>query len=140
MNVRHVILPLLGVTALLAACEGDETGPAGHASIAGARLYRVSSGQQMTPDVVLSAGDTLRVEVRFVDSSGTVIHGLEDGHHTSLGFSPATLVTVDTVPGMRFFRDLAVSASPASGTLTIGYGHSLAADELTFGPFTVTVQ
>ena len=139
MTMRALLAGLFAA-AFLAACEGDETGPSGHAPVAGARLYRASNSVQLTPDVVLDAGDTLRVEVRFVDSTGTVIHGLEDGHYTKLVFAPDTLAEADSVPGMPFFRDLTVSAATGSGTLSIGYGHQPTADQLTFGPFTVTVQ
>jgi hypothetical protein len=137
---RKTIVQIGMVSAFLllgTACDSDETGPEDHTPAA-AKLFD-QSGAELTPNITLTAGATPRVEVRFYDAHGDLLEGLEEHHYTSLTFAPTTLATGDTVPGMRFFWDLTVG-SAGSGTLHIGYGHSPAADELSFGPFSVTVQ
>jgi hypothetical protein len=71
---------------------------------------------------------------------GDHIHDLEDGHFSSLTFSPAGLATIAAVAGEPFMVDVTPQAAPGAGNVTVGYGHDAAADEDSFGPFAVTVQ
>lgn len=134
----------LGYTAVLlaaltlAACDDDETGPEeGHTPESAALFV---DGVNVSDDFVLVAGAPVRVEVRFLDEHGDEITGIEDEHHTALTFTPSTLATVESVDGQNFQKDVTGQATPASGSVQVGYGHGEDADELSFGPFDVTVE
>ena len=128
-------LSFLVVAAVLAAC-GSETAPEDHTP-ASAKLF--AAGQELTPNLVLTRGQTVRIEVRFYHTDGAQITGIETAHFAALAFSPATLATVAPVAGQHFFFDVTAQNAAGSGTVSVGYGHDAAADELTFGPFQVTV-
>ena len=133
---------LRSTTALLAAlafaaCDDDETGPEeGHTPV-GAALF--VDGVDRSDELLLPAGGTVRVEVRFLDDEGEVITGIEDEHHAGLTLTPATLGTVASVTDQNFQKDVTAQATPGTGTVMVGYGHEDDADELSFGPFDVTV-
>lgn len=44
-----------------------------------------------------------------------------------------------SVPGHNFQKFVTGQDVPGNGTVMVGYGHDEAADELSFGPFDVTV-
>lgn len=121
----------------LAGCGGDETGPEEGHTPADAQLF--VDDADVTSGLVLLAGETVRVEVRFLNDEGEVITGIEDEHHTALTFAPEDLATTATVDGANFQKDVTASPTPGTGFVTIGYGHDEAADELEFGPVPVTV-
>jgi hypothetical protein len=134
---HRIALLLLFAVAAGTACESDEmTG--GHGTPVGAQF--VVGGAAATPGITIAAGQTVRVEVEFVDADGDHIHGLEDGHFTSLTFSPAALATVAAVAGEPFMFDVTAQGTAGTGSVMVGYGHDAAADEDAFGPYTVTVQ
>jgi hypothetical protein len=134
---RGVSLLLLLAVAAGVACESEEV-TGGHATPVDAQF--VVGGAAPTASLTLAAGQTVRVEVEYLDADGEHIHGLEDGHFASLTFSPAGLATVAAVSGEPFTFDITAQAAAGAGTVTVGYGHDAAADEDAFGPFTVTVQ
>ena len=80
----------------------------------------------------------VRVEVRFIHD-GEVITGIEGEHHAGLTFTPGTLATVASVTDHNFQKDVTGQATPGAGSVSVGYGHDEAADELSFGPFDVIV-
>ena len=128
--------PLLLAPFVVSAC--DEMAPEEGHHPHSAKLF--VGGTELTPDIVLVANGPVRVEVRFFAEDGDDISdAIEVDHFTSLTFTPGTLATVTDVLGASFQKNLAVGA-PATGTVTIGYGHDAAADEESFGPFTVTVR
>jgi hypothetical protein len=128
---------LLLAALALAACGDDETGPEeGHTPVNAALFV---NGVNMSDDLVLAAGEPVRVEVRFLNDEGEEITGIEDEHFASLTFTPATLATVADVADHHFQKDVTGQAEPGAGNVRVGYGHDEAADELTFGPFDVTV-
>lgn len=133
----------LAIAGALAACSSDEEGGGHGHTPESVALYSASSGQELpepTPGVYgIATGVTTRVEVRFYDADG---HDISDelisGHYTSLTFNPGTFATVADVPGQRFQRDVTVSAAAGTdATVSAGYGHDEAADELTFGPYNI---
>lgn len=126
---------LFAAAAVLTAC-GSETAPEDHTP-ASAKLF--VAGQEITPSLSLTRGQTVRVEVRFYHDDGDQITGIETEHFAGLTFSPAALATVTPVTGQHFFFDVTVQNAAGSGTVSVGYGHDSAADELSFGPFQVTV-
>ena len=127
---------LLLAALAFAACGDDETGPDDGHTPANAALF--VNGVDMSDDLVLFAGEPVRVEVRFLNDEGEEITGIEDEHFAGLTFTPATLATVADVADHHFQKDV-TGAELGTGSVRVGYGHDEAADELEFGPFDVTV-
>ena len=126
---------LLAVLAF-AACGDDETAPEeGHTPDAAALFV---NGTDVSDGLVLPAGEVVRVEVRFLHD-GEVITGIEGEHHAGLSFTPGSLATVASVTDHNFQKDVTGQATPGAGEVRAGYGHDEQADELSFGPFPVTV-
>jgi hypothetical protein len=125
---------LVAAAGVVVGC-GNETAPEDHTP-ATAKLF--VAGQEITPSLSLTRGQTVRVEVRFYHDDGDRITGIED-HFAGLSFSPSALATVVRVTGTNFSFDVTVQNAAGSGTVSVGYGHDSAADELSFGPFQVTV-
>jgi hypothetical protein len=137
-----VRLALHSISALFIAlpitsCGGDETDPEEGHTPDDAALF--VDDVDVSAGLLLPAGETVRVEVRFLDHDGAEIPGIEDEHHTSLTFTPAALATTASVAGQNFQKDVTAQADPAVGDVMVGYGHDEDADELEFGPFPVTV-
>lgn len=130
---------MLAALVALVGCGDEEMGPAEGHTPADVALF-VVGGAELTPDVTLAAGETVRIEARFLAHDGDVITGIEGGHFASFTFTPATLATVTEVAGRTFAFDVTAQATAGAGSVTVGYGHDEEADELSFGPFTVTVQ
>jgi hypothetical protein len=118
------------------ACGDDETAPEEGHTPDDARLF--VSGTDVSDGLVLPAGEVVRVEVRFLHE-GEVVTGIEDEHHAGLTFTPTTLATVASVADHNFQKDVTGQGALGAGTVMVGYGHDEAADELSFGPFDVTV-
>ena len=119
-----------------AACGDDETAPEEGHTPDDAALF--VNGTDVSDGLVLPAGEVVRVEVRFIHD-GEVITGIEGEHHAGLSFTPGSLATVASVADHIFQKDVTGQATPGAGEVRVGYGHDEAADELSFGPFPVTV-
>ena len=119
------------------ACSKDETGPDEHTPIS-AKLFG-PAGQELTPSVQLARGQTIRVEIRFYNANAALETGLEAEHYAAVVFTPAVLVTVAGVSGQRFFFDVTAQNAAGTGQVQLNFGHDAAADEASFGPFTVSV-
>jgi hypothetical protein len=125
------------MTLTFAACGDDETGPEEGHTPESAGLF--VDGADVSDGLLLLAGEPVRVEVRFFNDEGEEIAGIDDDHHASLTFTPAPLATVASVAGENFQKDVTGQAEPGLGTVIVGYGHDEDADELTFGPYDVSV-
>lgn len=138
MKLRTLLrmTPLLLAPLVVSAC-GDETAPDEGHHPHEAKLF--VGATELTPAVVLTASATVVVEVKFYDDSGDEITGIEADHFSSLTFTPGALATASDVVGHNFQKSVTAGA-PATGTVTVGYGHDSAADDESFGPFSVTVQ
>ncbi|MGH7497410.1 MAG: hypothetical protein ACREL3_00990 [Gemmatimonadales bacterium] len=90
-------------------------------------------------NTLLLAGSTAPAEVKFYRSDGQEITGIEGESFAKITFSPSTIATATDVPDEHFHKTVTAGSQPETGTMTIGYGHTEAADELSFGPYTVTV-
>jgi hypothetical protein len=134
-RVASWFVPIL-IALALTAC-GDEAAPVEDHTPVDALLF--VGGVNITDGLVLPAGETVRVEVRFINDQSQVITGIEDDHHTALTFSPEGLATTTSVDGSNFQKDVTASATPEAGSVMVGYGHDEAADELEFGPYDVVV-
>jgi len=132
----HALSTLL-IALTLAACGNDESGPEETHTPVDAALY--VGDLDVSAGLVLPAGETVRVEVRFLDDEGDVITGIEDDHHTKLTFTPAALATTASVDGLNFQKDVTTQGDFGTGTVTVGYGHDEDADELEFGLYPVSV-
>jgi hypothetical protein len=130
-------LPVLLVALTLAACGNNEPPPEeGHTPVDAALFV---GGVDVSAGLILPAGETVRVEVRFLNDQGDVITGIEADHQTRLTFTPAALATTASVDGLNFQKDVTAQADLGIGSVMVGYGHDEAADELEFGPIDVTV-
>jgi hypothetical protein len=121
----------------LAACGGDEAPPEEGHHPHSAVLF--IAGNEVTNALVLPAGETVRIEIRFFDDGGDEITGIEAEHFAALTFDPTTLATTQDVDGQHFQKDVTAQGDIGAGNYTVGYGHDEAADEESFGPFPVTV-
>ncbi len=127
---------LLGTVLLAAACSSDESSaPHGHTP----HTVKVFDGaSELTEPVQLTAGQTVRVEVKFYDDEGGELVGLDADHVADVAFTPAGLASVAAVAGEPFQFDVTAQGTPGSGTFTVGWGHDDPTD-LVFGPFDVDV-
>lgn len=133
--VRSAPALLAGLLAVTACGGSTETLPAEPPESAALEVDGVLSGDNF----LFAAGAIVPVEVKFYNDQGTEIAGTENDHFARITFAPSTLATVADVAGEHFHKTVTGGGELGSGTLTIGYGHDEGADELTFGPFTVSV-
>ena len=127
---------ILLTAAAFASCGGDETAPEeGHTPDQAALFV---NGADVSDGLLIPAGETVRVEVRFIHD-GEFITGIEGEHHAGLTFTPSTLATVAGVADHNFQKDVTGQAAAGAGSVMVGYGHDEAADELSLGPFDVNV-
>jgi len=137
MTRRSLAAVMFAAVAVLGACSDDEAPTEPGHTPSSAKLF--VNDVDVSANLALDAGGTTRVEVRFYDHEGDQIVGIENEHHTALVFTPNTLATTAAVPDSNFKVDVTAQAGAGAGTVMAGYGHDSAADQLTFGPFTVTV-
>ncbi len=130
------IFPAMLLSLSLAACGDDETDPGHPHTPASAALF--VNGVDATA-LTLDAGQTVRAEVVFYDDQDEELTDIATDHHTLLVFTPPALASTEAVEDANFQKDVTAGVTGA-GTYTIGYGHDEAADELVFGPYTVTVR
>jgi hypothetical protein len=134
---RFRLLPALLAALILAACSDDETGPEESHTPERAAIF--VDGIDASDNLLLPAGEPVRVEIRFYNDEDEEITGIDDDHFTSMTFLPEDFATVEDVTGENFQKDVTGGAAVGTGTFTVGYGHDEAADELDFGPFDATV-
>jgi hypothetical protein len=145
MNVRtarHVLTRLLLPSALLGAvvlgaCSEDEAAAPHDHTPASAKLF--VNDVDVSANLLLEAGAVTRVEVRFYHDDGDEILGTELDHFAALNFTPGALATPVMVVDNHYAFDVTAQAGAAAGTVLVGWGHEAAADDLSFGPFPVTV-
>ena len=135
--LRHATAVLAGLLVITACTDSNETPPEESHTPASAAL--VVDGTAAGDPILLIAGTAQAVEVKFYHDDGDEITDIEADHFARITFSPTTLATVADVPNQHFHKTVTGGAELGSGTVTIGYGHDEAADQLTFGPFAVTV-
>jgi hypothetical protein len=141
-SARRVLTRLLLPSALLAAvslgaCSDDEAAAPHDHTPASAKLF--VNDVDVSANLLLEAGAVTRVEVRFYDDDGGEILGTELDHFAALNFDPATLGTPVMLVDNHYAFDVTAQAGAGTGTVVAGWGHEATADDLSFGPFTVTV-
>ena len=136
-TLRFAPALLIGLLAVAACSDSNETPPEESHSPSSAAL--IVDGTPAGDPILLPAGATVPVEIKFYNDAGDEITGIEDSHFGNLTFDPSTLAAVADVPNQHFHKTLTVGGEVTGGVVTIGYGHDEAADELSFGPFAVSV-
>lgn len=133
-----MLTTLVALATIATACGSDETmAPEPSHTPSSAKLF--VNDVDVSADLVLEAGALTVVEVRYYDDHGDEITGIEEHHYAGLAFTPGTLATAVAQADAHFFLDVTAQAGAGAGSVMVGYGHDEAADELTFGPFPVTV-
>lgn len=130
--------PLQGVTRTFGPFH-VQVQPSPHAGVASLRLFD-SRGAELTQHMPITAGQTLRVEVRLYDETGNRVTSVEGGVEFTFAFDPVSLATA-VVAEAPFLWD--VTASPnagASGSLSVTA--RFLADDVTktYGPIEVLVH
>jgi len=133
-----MVAPMLGLALALGACNSDQAAaPAHDHTPASAKLF--VNDVDETANLALTAGASTRVVVKFYAADGDEITGIEADHFASMIFTPGALATPVEDPAAHFEFDVTAQATAGTGTVVVGWGHDAAADELSFGPFDVTV-
>jgi hypothetical protein len=130
---------LIGLLAIAACNDGTETPPEESHTPASAALVVDGTPIGSGDPIFLVAGSTVPVEVKFYHDDGDEITGIEGDHFAKLTFTPSTLATSTDVTNQHFHKLVRAGSEIGAGAVTVGYGHDAAADQLTFGPFTVTI-
>lgn len=141
-TARRVLTRLLLPSALLAvvslgACSDDEAAAPHDHTPASAKLF--VNDVDVSANLLLEAGAVTRVEVRFYAQDGDEILGTELDHFAALNFTAGTLATPVMLVDNHYAFDVTAQAGAGTGTVLVGWGHEAAADDLSFGPFPVTV-
>jgi hypothetical protein len=124
---------------LAVGCGADETQPTtpDHTP----ESYAISiDGSPVTAPYQFTVGQTVLVQLHFVNKEGESLDDVESSHFAGLTFEPATLATAVRRADHHFQFDVTPSTGAGSGTLTVGFGHDDAADEVTFPAAQVTVE
>jgi len=137
-SARLMTVPMLLFSVTVGACGGDEAAAPAHTHTpASAKLF--VNDVDESANLTLAAGASTRVVVKFYADDGDEITGIEADHFASMTFTPGTLATAVEDAAAHFEFDVTAQAALGTGTVVVGWGHDAAADDLSFGPFNVTV-
>jgi hypothetical protein len=119
------------------ACGGDETLPTeDHTPVS----YTLSiDGSLATPPYHFTAGETALVRVQFLNAAGENLDDVESEHFAGLTFQPVALATAVRRADHHFQFDV-TGGTQGSGTVTVGFGHDDAANEVSLPSAAVTVS
>jgi hypothetical protein len=118
------------------ACGGDETqGTDDHTPTAFTVLI---DDVPMSPPLTLTAGEQVRVRLKFANAQGDDLDDIEAEHFGGLTVSPEALATIVRVADHHFQFDVTGGAT-GTGTVQVGFGHDEEADEVTFPTVPLTV-
>lgn len=137
MLTRFLVAPVAALTLTIGGCSSDEAAAPHDHTPASAKLF--VNNVDVTANLVLPAGAVTRVVVKFYHDDGDEITGTEADHYAALTFTPGALATPVAVVDHHYQFDVTAQASAGVGTVLVGWGHEVAADDLTFGPSPVTV-
>ncbi len=137
--VHLMAIPMLALALGVGACNSDEAAAPAHSHTpASAKLF--VNDVDETANLTLAAGAVTRVVVKFYAADGDEITGIEADHYAALAFTPGMLATAVEDAAAHFEFDVTAQVAAGTGTVTVGWGHEASADDLTFGPFPVTVE
>ena len=126
MRVSRKVILVPALLTLVGGCGGDETPPEDHTP---ADYTVVVDGTPVEAPYSLVFGETVRVRIQFFNEAGDNLDDVEAEHFAGLTFDPAALATVARVPDHNYQFDV-TGNTVGSGTVTIGFGHDEAADEV----------
>jgi hypothetical protein len=138
-TVRSTLLRLGACAALplAVACGGDETqATEDHTPVTYTILV---DGTEASPPVTLTAGQTVRVRLKFFNAADEDLDDVESEHFGGLTFDPASLASVARVSDHNYQFDV-TGGTPGTGTVQVSYGHDEEADEHSFKLVAVTVM
>ena len=137
-RLTRLLVPsaLFALVALTGCSEDEAAAPHDHTP-ASAKLF--VNDVDVSADLLLEAGVVTRVEVRFYNDDDDEILGTELDHYAALHFTAGALATPVMLVDNHFAFDVTAQAGAGTGTVLVGWGHEAAADDLSFGPFPVTV-
>jgi hypothetical protein len=137
-TVRSTLLRLAACAALplAVACGGDETQATEDHTPASYTI--LVDGTEASLPLTLTAGQTVRVRLKFVNAEDEDLDDVEAEHFGGLTFEPASLAAVARVTDHNYQFDV-TGGTPGTGTVQVSYGHDEAADEHTFEPVAATV-
>lgn len=129
-------LPVVVVTALVAACGSDETQAADDHT---PTSYNVLiNGNPASAPYTFTVGQTVQVRLKLFNVSQEDLDPVEAEHFAGLSFNPGDLVTIARVPGYNYQFDVTGNTA-GTGTMLVTYGHDEQADEVTLDPAPVSV-
>jgi hypothetical protein len=121
----------LSAALALGACGGDEATVTEDHTPVRMRLI-VGSDTMITDTLFLPAGGTVTVRGSFYTSADDNLDDHEGEHWTRLSFNPGTLATAAVDSAHHYSHTVTVQgAAGATGTVAVGYGHDVLADEHT---------
>jgi hypothetical protein len=138
-TIRSTLLRLAACMALplAVACGGDETqATEDHTPV----TYTIFvDGVETAPSLTLTAGQAVRVRLKFFNAADEDLDDVEAEHFGGLTFDPAPLASVARASDHNFQFDV-TGGTPGTGTVQVSYGHDEGADEHTFKLVAVTVM
>jgi hypothetical protein len=138
ITVRSTLLRLAACAALplAVACGGDETqATEDHTPVSYTVLV---DGTEASLPLTLTEGQTVRVQLKFVNAADEDLDDVEAKHFGGLAFEPASLATVARLTDHHYRFDV-TGGTPGSGTVQVSYGHDEQTDETSFDPVAATV-
>ncbi|HSB53922.1 MAG TPA: hypothetical protein VLD58_06180 [Gemmatimonadales bacterium] len=130
---RVFAFSVIGLGALLAvgACNSDEaTATEDHTPV---RMLLIVGTDTMTTDTLfLPAGGNVTVRGSFYTAADDNLDDHEGEHWSRLTFNPGTLATAAVDSAHHYSHEVTVQgAAGSTGTVEVGYGHDVLADEHT---------
>jgi len=136
VSLSHRTLMAPFALVVLAACGGDETAPSdAHTPVSYTLLV---NGNPRTPPYTFVVGQTVRVQLKFLNSAGEDLDDVEASHFAGLVFNPGSLAIAGRLSDHHYQFDV-TGQSAGSGTLQVSFGHDELADEKTFPEAATTV-
>jgi ABC-type glycerol-3-phosphate transport system substrate-binding protein len=129
-------LAAIAAVVLVPACSSNETAPEDHTPVTYTVLV---DGAESTAPYTLTAGQTVRLRLKFFNAASGDLDDVEGEHFGGLTFAPTSLATVARVTGHNYRFDVTAGTAGA-GTVQVSFGHDAQADEHSFTPAAVTVQ
>jgi len=137
-TIRTTLLRLAACAALplAVACDNDETQPSeDHTPV----TYTIFvDGVETAPPLTLTAGQTVRVRLKFFNAADEDLDDVEASHFGGLTFDPSSLASLTRVGDHNYQFDV-TGGTPGTGTAQVSYGHDEEADQHTLEPVAATV-
>ena len=127
----------------LASCQAEPTGPVSLPlqNAASIHVFALPTNQDWTGHIPLTAGHTVRMQVRLYTAAGRQITPLQHPVDMSFSFAPATVATASVADSALLLFDIAPVDPPgAEGGLTITLTEPSTGTTKSFGPFYVLVH